>query len=76
MEPASYVVRNKETRRGVLEFFASAKKTSAFVRANLNYAKYEIVPILQYLEEFNRSLVVPAGVEPAYRASETRALSC
>lgn len=55
MEPASYVVREKETKRGMFEFFANAKKTPAFVTANLNYSKYEIVPILQYLQEFNRT---------------------
>lgn len=48
--PASWVIREKSTGRAVLEVW------SASVAAKVNTAKYEAVPILQHLQELNRSL--------------------
>jgi len=47
---ASWVIRNRDTKEVVCETF-----NPRFV-ALLNTAKYEAVPILEYLQELNRSL--------------------
>lgn len=46
----SWVIRNKTTKEVVAETFSSK-----IVKA-LNTAKYEAVPIQEYLEEFNRKV--------------------
>lgn len=47
MKTASWVIRNKVTKEVVCETF-DARKVSA-----LNTAKYEAVPILEYLQSLN-----------------------
>lgn len=47
-QPASWIIRNKDTREVVCETF------NPQVVANLNTAKYEAVPILEYLQSLNR----------------------
>lgn len=47
MKTASWVIREKATKKVVMETFDERK-----VRA-LNKAKYEAIPILKYLQEFN-----------------------
>lgn len=49
-EPASWVIRNKETGEAVMETFDRAKVDA------LNTKKYEAVPILQHLQEVNRGI--------------------
>lgn len=51
MAEGSYVIREKSTKRGVCEIFPG--KLLAFAQANLNRERYELVPIGQYLAEFN-----------------------
>lgn len=50
MRTASWVIVDKVTRKAVLETF------SADVAQAVNVAKYEAVPILQYLQDLNRSI--------------------
>lgn len=50
MSTESWVIREKETGRAILETFN--KRT---VEA-INVERYEAVPILQYLQEFNRAV--------------------
>lgn len=47
---ASFVIRNKTTKEVICEIF---NKNLLFI---LNYEKYEAIPILQYLQEFNRKV--------------------
>ncbi|MFX3574156.1 hypothetical protein [Ralstonia mannitolilytica] len=47
METASWVIREKESKRVLFETFNRA------TAERLNTAKYEAVPILAYLQEFN-----------------------
>lgn len=54
-EPASWVIRNKETGETVMETFDRAKVDK------LNTAKYEAVPILQHLQEVNRKIKTEAA---------------
>lgn len=49
MQTASWVIRNKTTGEVICETFDSRKV------AALNTAKYEAVPIRQYLEQPNRT---------------------
>lgn len=49
MQTASWVIRNKTTGEVICETFDSRKV------AALNTAKYEAVPIRQYLEQLNRT---------------------
>jgi hypothetical protein len=50
MKTASWVIINKATRQAVFETFN--ENTAKAV----NTARYEAVPILQYLQQLNRSL--------------------
>ena len=50
MKTASWVLRNKTTKEVICETFDSRKVEL------LNTEKYEAVPILEYLVEFNRSV--------------------
>jgi hypothetical protein len=50
MKTASWVIINKATRKAVFETFN--ENTAKAVNVRL----YEAVPILQYLQEFNRSI--------------------
>lgn len=50
MKTASWVLRNKETKEVICETF------NPRLVAVLNTAKYEAVPILEYLQEFNRGV--------------------
>jgi hypothetical protein len=50
VSPASWIIRERTTGRVVIETF------SARVVKALNTAKYEAVPILEYLQDLNRSL--------------------
>ena len=47
METASWVIRDKTTKKGVFETF------NPELVAKVNTARYEAVPILQYLQELN-----------------------
>ncbi|WP_193749428.1 hypothetical protein [Ralstonia mannitolilytica] len=47
METASWVIREKESKRVLFETFSRATVE------RLNTTKYEAVPILAYLQEFN-----------------------
>lgn len=47
---ASFVIRNKFTKEVICEIF---NKNLLF---RLNYEKYEAIPILHYLQEFNRKV--------------------
>jgi hypothetical protein len=49
-KPASWILREKETGAVICETFDPAKV------AALNTAKYEAVPILQYLQELNAKI--------------------
>lgn len=46
---ASWVIREKETGKVIMETFDSRKVTA------LNTSKYEAVPILKYLQELNQA---------------------
>ena len=48
MKTASWVIRNKATGEVICETFDERKVVA------LNTAKYEAIPIRQYLEELNR----------------------
>lgn len=48
MRPASWVIRDKETKAAIMETY-----NADFLKA-LNTARYEAVPILEYLQEINR----------------------
>ncbi|WP_165921984.1 hypothetical protein [Rhizobium azibense] len=50
MRTASWVIRDRETKAAILETFSRA-----FVE-RVDTAKYEAVPIMQYLQELNRSI--------------------
>lgn len=52
---ASWIIRHKETGKVVCETFEPRTV------AALNTAKYEAVPILQYLVELNRTVRLSAG---------------
>lgn len=52
--PSSWVIREKGTGRVICETF-DARKVAA-----LNTARYEAVPILQHLQEFNASVKASA----------------
>ncbi|UWI83497.1 hypothetical protein [Ralstonia phage BHDT_So9] len=47
MQTASWVIREKESKRVLFETFSRSTVE------HLNTAKYEAVPILAYLQEFN-----------------------
>jgi len=47
--PASWVIRNKETKEVIMETFDFRKVEM------LNTAKYEAVPIVKYLAELNEA---------------------
>jgi len=47
MEVQSWVIRDKTTKQGVFETF------NPELVAKVNTAKYEAVPILEYLQELN-----------------------
>jgi hypothetical protein len=49
LRTASWVIREKETKKVICETFSRRMIDS------LNTLKYEAVPILEYLQEFNRS---------------------
>lgn len=49
LKTASWVIRNIETQEVVMETFNEK------LVAKLNVAKYEAVPILEYLQSLNRS---------------------
>lgn len=50
MKTASWVIVEKSTQKALCETF-SQKTVDA-----INKSKYEAIPILEYLQEFNRSL--------------------
>lgn len=50
MKTASWVIRNRETYEAVFETFS--EKTAGAI----NTAKYEAVPILEYLQSLNRRM--------------------
>jgi hypothetical protein len=61
MRTASWVIRETATGRIVCETY------SAVIVAALNTARYEAVPILQYLQELNRA--IKAGTIPSRNGS-------
>jgi hypothetical protein len=59
MEPASWVVVDKATGKGVME--TSEEKTAQAV----NRERYDVIPALEYLQNYNRAVREAGGVEPA-----------
>lgn len=68
---ASFVIREKATKKVILETFDPR------VAAAINKAKYEVVPILDYLQELNQNMKPKKNPAPAYasRVSRLRALA-
>lgn len=50
LKTASWVIRNKETKEVVMEAY------NENVVSHLNTAKYEAVPILEYLQNLNKEI--------------------
>ena len=61
MDTASWIIRNRHTAEVIGETFNAA------VVAALNTAKYEAVPIMQYLQELNRK-IKQENAENAFRS--------
>lgn len=57
MPTTSWVIREKSTSQVILETFDRAKVDA------LNTARYEAVPILEYLSSLNSSVIEKAGNE-------------